>query len=153
MKAEILIRMMSADDIDNVMEVEHNAFSMPWSRRAFENEMYNNQFAHYLVAEVGGKIVGYCGVWIVIDEAHVTNIAVHSRYRGRKIGQELLANLMELAYTYGGRTMTLEVRETNETARNLYDKFGFVPGGVRKNYYMDNNENAIVMWVNMNERT
>ncbi|SDX00817.1 [SSU ribosomal protein S18P]-alanine acetyltransferase [Marinococcus luteus] len=152
MKAEILIRIMSADDIDNVMEVEHNAFSMPWSRRAFENEMYNNQFAHYLVAEVGGRIVGYCGVWIVIDEAHVTNIAVHSRYRGRKIGQELLANLMELAYTYGARTMTLEVRETNETARNLYDKFGFVPGGVRKNYYMDNNENAIVMWVNMNER-
>ncbi len=145
----ITFRKMTVDDLDDVMEVEVNSFTLPWSREAFFNELTKNQFAQYLVVEVDQKVVGYCGVWIIIDEAHITNIALLPECRGMKLGEALMAKVMELAREMGALRMTLEVRVSNERAQNLYRKFGFEAGAIRKQYYTDNLEDAIVMWVNL----
>ena len=148
--SEPSIRYMTLEDIDDVLIVEHDSFTVPWSRVAFVNELTANQFARYLVMEVDNEIIGYCGVWLVVDEAHITNIAIHSKYRGKSYGQMLLYSVIELAKTYGVCKMTLEVRVSNQAALKLYSKFGFEPGGIRKNYYTDNGEDALVMWVGLN---
>ncbi|SDZ50313.1 ribosomal-protein-alanine N-acetyltransferase [Evansella caseinilytica] len=144
---EIQIRLMELDDLDQVMEVEKDAFTSPWSRAAFVNEITTNQFAYYFVAIMGNRIIGYIGVWIIIDEAHITNIAIHSEYRRRGIGEKLLDGAMELAKMLGSKKMTLEVRVSNENAMRLYRKKGFQNGGIRKRYYTDNQEDAQIMWV------
>jgi [ribosomal protein S18]-alanine N-acetyltransferase len=144
-----VFRYMKEEDIDQILEVEYASFTTPWSREAFYNEIYNNKFAVYLVLEEDQKIVGYCGAWIVIDEAHVTNIAVLPAYRGKKLGEALLRKMISVAEEMGARSMTLEVRVTNHAAQSLYRKLGFQDGGIRKNYYSDNQEDALVMWVNL----
>jgi [ribosomal protein S18]-alanine N-acetyltransferase len=141
-------RMMNVDDIDQVMEVEHKSFTLPWSRESFYNEIIKNQFAVYVVIEDEGRVIGYCGVWIVIDEAHITNIALLPEYRGRKLGEALLRKIIEVAKERGAKTMTLEVRMSNMIAQSLYRKLGFQGGAIRKRYYTDNQEDALVMWVN-----
>ena len=141
-------RMMNVDDIDQVMEVEHNSFTLPWSRESFYNEIIKNQFAVYLVLEDEGRVIGYCGVWLVVDEAHITNIALLPEYRGRKLGEALLKKIIEVAIERGAKTMTLEVRMSNMIAQSLYRKLGFEGGAIRKRYYTDNQEDALVMWVN-----
>ncbi len=141
------IRYMVKEDIDEVLVVESKSFATPWSRTAFLNEIVHNQFAHYLVIEHEGVIIGYCGVWIIVDEAHITNIAIDPKYRGLKLGEQLLIHAIELARTLGGAKMTLEVRVSNHVAQGLYSKLGFQPGGIRKQYYTDNQEDALVMWV------
>jgi [ribosomal protein S18]-alanine N-acetyltransferase len=149
MNKTITFRNMTVDDLDEVMEVELKSFTVPWSKEAFFNELTKNQFAHYLIVEVDQKVVGYCGVWIIIDEAHITNIALLPEYRGMKLGEALMARIMELSREIGALRMTLEVRVSNEKAQNLYRKFGFEEGAIRKQYYTDNMEDAIVMWVNL----
>ncbi|KIY23043.1 MULTISPECIES: ribosomal protein S18-alanine N-acetyltransferase [Mesobacillus] len=149
MNNTITFRKMTIDDLDDVMIVEANSFTLPWSREAFFNELTKNQFAQYLVVEVDQLVVGYCGVWIIVDEAHITNIAVLPDYRGMKLGEALMARVIELASDMGACRMTLEVRVSNERAQNLYRKFGFQKGAIRKKYYTDNMEDAIVMWVNL----
>lgn len=147
MDESIVFRFMREEDIDQVLEIEHVSFATPWSREAFYNELNMNKFAVYIVLEVDQKVVGYCGVWVVIDEAHVTNIAILPEYRGRKFGEALMQNLFDVARTMGAKSMTLEVRVTNYVAQSMYRKFGFQKGGLRKNYYTDNQEDALVMWV------
>ncbi|RXJ01328.1 ribosomal-protein-alanine N-acetyltransferase [Anaerobacillus alkaliphilus] len=147
MEATYKIRYMVKEDIDDVLVVEEKSFATPWSRTAFLNEILHNQFAHYLVIENEGEIIGYCGVWIIVDEAHITNIAIHPNFRGFKLGEQLLVHAIELARTLGGTKMTLEVRVSNHVAQRLYSKLGFKPGGIRKQYYTDNQEDALVMWV------
>jgi [ribosomal protein S18]-alanine N-acetyltransferase len=142
-------RYMREEDIDQVLEVEHASFTVPWSCDAFYNELTNNQFATYIVLEENNKIIGYCGVWIVIDEAHVTNIAILPDYRGKKLGQIMMSKLIEISKEKGAKSMTLEVRVSNDPALALYRKFGFQNGGIRKNYYSDNQEDALVMWVRL----
>jgi ribosomal-protein-alanine N-acetyltransferase len=149
MDESIVFRFMREEDIDQVLEIEHESFTTPWSREAFYNELNINKFAVYIVLEVDKKVVGYCGVWVVIDEAHVTNIAILPEYRGRKLGEALMQNLFDVARTMGAKSMTLEVRVTNYIAQSLYRKFGFQKGGLRKNYYTDNQEDALVMWVRL----
>lgn len=144
-----VFRYMREEDIDQILEVEHASFTTPWSREAFYNEIHNNKFAVYIIIEADGKIVGYCGAWIVIDEAHVTNIAILPEYRGMKLGEALLRKMMLTAISMGAKSMTLEVRVTNYTAQSLYRKLGFQEGGLRKNYYSDNQEDARVMWVKL----
>ncbi|MDN3955797.1 ribosomal protein S18-alanine N-acetyltransferase [Sporolactobacillus laevolacticus] len=143
------IRQMTPEDIDQVMVVEYSAFDVPWSRQAFENELNNNQFATYFVAELGGKIIGYCGVWVIVDESHITNLAVLNGYRGFKVGESLLRQVMLYAVAQRARSMSLEVRVSNDIAQNLYRKLGFRNGGIRKNYYSNNGEDALVMWVRL----
>jgi [ribosomal protein S18]-alanine N-acetyltransferase len=142
-------RYMKEEDIDQVLVVEHASFATPWSREAFYNEINTNRFATYIVLEEDQKIIGYCGVWIVVDEAHVTNVAILPDYRGRKLGQVMMSKLIEIAKDKGAKSMTLEVRVTNYPALALYRKFGFQNGGIRKNYYSDNQEDALVMWVRL----
>lgn len=144
-----VFRYMREEDIDQVLEVEHASFTLPWSREAFYNELHNNKFAVYIVIEDHQKVVGYCGAWIVVDEAHVTNVAILPEYRGKKLGEALMNKLMSVAREMGTKSMTLEVRVTNHVAQSLYRKFGFQNGGIRKNYYSDNQEDALIMWVNL----
>ncbi|MGO0058992.1 ribosomal protein S18-alanine N-acetyltransferase [Brevibacillus fluminis] len=147
----LTFRFMTLDDVEAVGELERLAFPTPWPVDAFVNELTINQNAKYLLAIADEKVVAYCGVWVILDEAHITNIAVHPDYRGRKIGERLMRQIMGLARLFGAERMTLEVRPSNTTARNLYGKLGFIAAGVRKGYYSDNNEDAIIMWVELNE--
>lgn len=140
---------MTLLDLDDIMVIEHQSFTLPWSKEAFYRELTENPYAYYIVADIDGTAIGYGGVWIVIDEAHITNIAVLTEYRGQKIGETLLTQLQNLARQQGAKTMTLEVRVSNIVAQNLYRKLGFQNGGIRKGYYTDNNEDALVMWVNL----
>ncbi|HEY2421602.1 MAG TPA: ribosomal protein S18-alanine N-acetyltransferase [Neobacillus sp.] len=144
-----VFRYMKEEDIDQILEVEHASFTTPWSRESFLNELYNNKFAVYIVLEENNKVIGYCGAWVVIDETHVTNVAILPEYRGRKLGEALLKKMMTVATDMGAKTMTLEVRVTNHIAQSLYRKLGFQNGGIRKNYYSDNQEDGLVMWVNL----
>ncbi|WP_282142482.1 ribosomal protein S18-alanine N-acetyltransferase [Cytobacillus oceanisediminis] len=149
MNKSLTFRFMNEEDIDDVLEIEHKSFATPWSREAFFNELTQNQFALYIVLEEENKVIGYCGAWIVVDEAHITNVALLPEYRGRKLGEALMRKLMEIASEMGAITMTLEVRVSNFTAQALYRKLGFQNGAIRKNYYTDNQEDALVMWVNL----
>lgn len=148
-KENVRFRYMTLDDIEGVLEVERASFTMPWSESAFYNELTGNRFATYIIAEADGAIIGYCGVWVIIDEAHITNIAMMPDFRGKKIGEALLRTAMQYARMRGACKMTLEVRVSNEVAQRLYRKLGFEPGGIRKNYYTDNYEDALVMWVRL----
>jgi len=147
--SHITFRKANLDDLDGILKVELESFTLPWSREAFYNEFVNNQFAHYFVLEHNGDIIGYCGVWIVIDEAHITNIAISPDYRGLKLGESLMKKMMEYARLHRAYSMTLEVRVTNNIAQSLYRKLGFQDGGIRKGYYTDNHEDALVMWVKL----
>jgi ribosomal-protein-alanine N-acetyltransferase len=147
----VTFRLMKVEDIDQVLIIEHASFATPWSREAFFNEMVNNPYATYVVMEEEGKIIGYCGLWVVLEDAHITNVAVLPEHRGRKLGEALLSQTLELAKALGAERLSLEVRVSNTVAQGLYRKLGFQNGGIRKRYYTDNNEDAIVMWVNIHE--
>lgn len=142
---EISIRKMLPEDIDGVAQVEQQSFLTPWSRQTFAEEM-KNMLAQYLVVETDGVIAGYAGMWVIIDEAHVTNIAILPQYRCRGLGEKLLQSLIKLAVRYGAQSMTLEVRVSNTAAQHLYYKKGFTVEGVRPNYYTDTHEDALIMW-------
>jgi len=145
----LVFRAMTVDDIDTIVEIEREAFTAPWTAEAFHNELRQNMFAKYMVMERDGVIMGYGGMWLIVDEAHVTNIAVRERYRGQGFGKKLLAEMMRTAHWFGARRMTLEVRVSNERAQRLYRKFGFEPSGVRPGYYSDNAEDALIMWAEL----
>ena len=145
----VTIREMTADDVEAVMEVERASFAVPWDPDTFMKEMNDNNYAHYFVVEKGGKVVGYCGLWLIIDEAHVTNIAIHPDERGQKLGEKLFRHTCNRAIEYGAIQLSLEVRVSNTVAQHMYRKFGLVPGGIRKGYYSDNGEDALVMWVGL----
>ncbi|WP_409291110.1 ribosomal protein S18-alanine N-acetyltransferase [Peribacillus sp. SCS-37] len=142
-------RRMIPEDIEQVLAVEHQSFTLPWSREAFENELMNNKYALYLVLEDEGRVIGYCGTWLVLDEAHITNIAILPEYRGRSLGEALLVKMMQTVMQMGAISITLEVRVSNVPAQSLYRKLGFQNGGIRKRYYTDNYEDALVMWVKL----
>ncbi|MCI0183707.1 MAG: ribosomal protein S18-alanine N-acetyltransferase [Acidibacillus sp.] len=146
---EVSFRRMTVRDVDHVMNIEKASFTAPWSRNAFLGELTENHFAHYVVMTLGDELIGYGGMWVIIDEAHVTNIAVYPTYRGHKLGERLLRRLMAEAIAKGARKMTLEVRVTNTPAKGLYRKLGFEDGGIRKGYYTDNREDALVMYVTL----
>lgn len=144
-------RGMRLEDVAAITEIEHEAFTSPWTREAFVNELTNNHFARYLVMVKDGEIIGYSGMWVIIDEAHVTNIAVRSDYQGKKLGSLLLSELQKVAVFCGARRMTLEVRVSNERAQRMYRKFGFEPSGIRPGYYTDNGEDALIMWAELQQ--
>ena len=139
---------MTIDHIDDVMIVENLSFKIPWSRDAFIEEITRNKFAIYISARIDGRVIGYAGMWKVFDEGHITNIAVHPEFRGSGVGSELVDNLIKIAQKEGITKMTLEVRKGNIAAKALYGKYGFEAGGLRKGYYSDNGEDAIIMWKN-----
>ncbi|NJP38682.1 ribosomal protein S18-alanine N-acetyltransferase [Bacillus luteus] len=146
-KAEI--RMMDTIDIEEVMDVEKRCFSTPWTRDAFWQELTKNQFAYYFVAVHKHKVIGYCGLWVVVENANITNIAVDPEFRQQGVGENLLQSAMEMSRTLGAERLSLEVRVSNHPAQAMYKKYGFEPGGIRKRYYTDNQEDALVMWVKL----
>jgi ribosomal-protein-alanine N-acetyltransferase len=148
-QADIIFRGMSVEDIGTVVRIERESFTAPWSAEAFRTELTQNHFAKYMVMERDGVILGYGGMWIIVDEAHVTNIAVREPYRGQGLGEKLLRELMRTALWFGAKRMTLEVRVTNDRAQSLYRKLGFYESGVRPKYYSDNQEDALIMWAEL----
>lgn len=141
---ELKIRKMGRRDIDQILEIESLCFPIPWSRDSFLSEL-RNPLAQYIVAQEGVLLQGYAGVWLIFDEGHITNVAVHPRARGKRIGELLLTNTMAFVSTHGAASITLEVRPSNDAALSLYCRMGFKKVGVRKGYYIDNGEDALVM--------
>jgi [ribosomal protein S18]-alanine N-acetyltransferase len=132
-------------DLDAVMRIDKRCFPTPWLPGAFLTEL-SNRAACYLVARCGQEIAGYGGQWVIMDEAHITTLAVAPQFQGCKIGERLLIALIEEAILQRASHITLEVRESNRIAQCLYRKYGFHEAAIRKSYYTDNGENAIVMW-------
>jgi ribosomal-protein-alanine N-acetyltransferase len=140
-----LIRRMTAADVDQVHALETATFPDPWSRDSFREEMEQNRCARYLVAERDGMIVAYAGAWMILEEGHITNVAVAASERGKGLGKAITAALMQYAANLGVQYMTLEVRKSNLVAQGLYQGLGFAALGVRKRYYENNGEDALLM--------
>lgn len=136
---------MTLDDVSAVHRIEHASFPMPWPDYAFRQEIQSNRLAHYVVVRAGDETVGYGGLWLMVDEAHITTIAVLPQWRRHGIGGRLMLELMRVARDLGARLMTLEVRLSNGPARSLYQRFGFHPVGIRPRYYSDNGEDALIL--------
>ncbi len=145
---EVDIRGMLPNDLDQIINIEKVCFSLPWSKASFENEL-KNEFAYYQCADIEGKIAGYMGMWRIIDECHITNVAVLPEYRNKGIGGMLIQKMVEICKCSEISAMTLEVRVSNIPAINLYKKFGFLPAGKRPNYYVKPLEDALIMWKKM----
>lgn len=143
--AEITTRLMKLEDVDAVHEIEQGTFAIPWSHEALVKEVTENQCARYIVLCEDGVPVGYAGVWFILDEGHITNIAVRKDKRGLGYGRRVVNALIQLAADSGMSFLTLECRRSNVVAQNLYHSAGFVDVGFRKRYYADNNEDALVM--------
>lgn len=143
---DLSIRGIEEADIDQIVEIEKECFPTPWSREAFLTEIHENKLARYLVAELDGKVAAYGGMWLILNEGHITNIAVKKEYRGLGIGNRIVESLIYYCASKNIQSMTLEVRKSNIVAQNLYKKYGFVESGVRPRYYSDNNEDALIMW-------
>jgi len=144
--APMVIEDMTIDDVAGVQDVERSSFPLPWPANAFRHELTQNKNARYIVAREGDKIVGYAGLWLMVDEAHITTFAVLPEHRRRRIGERLLQRLFDIADEMGAEWLTLEVRVSNIGAQRLYEKYGFRRAGVRRRYYSDNNEDALIMW-------
>ncbi len=143
--SELTVRRMTLSDVDAVYGIETAVFPTPWTRNDFVKEMTSNRCARYLVAEKNGEILAYAGAWIVLDEAHITNIAVKEPYRGKGIGKTITRELIRYASNLGVSYMTLEVRKSNIIAQSLYRELGFIMLGTRKKYYENNGEDALIM--------
>ena len=143
--SDITVGMMTVEDVDAVFEIEKQCFAIPWSRGSFLKEVTENACARYMVVREDGIPIAYAGMWLVIGEAHITNIAVRPDRRGMGYGEMVTRELIQLAADSGMTCMSLEVRKSNVAAQSLYKKLGFVEVGCRKKYYADNNEDAILM--------
>ena len=142
---EIELRQMREEDVMRVWELEKICFITPWSYNSLLGEL-SNDVAYYTVARVNGKVVGYAGMWVMFDEAHMTNIAVDPEYRKQGIARKMILALMKEGLRRGAERMTLEVRENNHSAQRLYASLDFAFAGIRKRYYTDTGENALILW-------
>ena len=144
---KIFIEKMTAQDIDAVVNIEAEAYGEHhWSKSSFYDEMNNNLAKYYVAKTSEGEIVAYAGTWHVIDEGHITTIAVKRGFQRKHIGEAIILKILEDCYKEGIKYLTLEVRVSNEAAIGLYTKYGFNSLGTRKGYYQDNNEDALIMW-------
>lgn len=146
--ADLTIRAAAPGDVSAMAELDRQCFADPWSEGAFRSELTENGRAFYIVAETEGQVVGYAGLWAILDEGHITNVAVAPEFRRRGVGKAIVATLLDASRQNGLSSFTLEVRESNLPAQGLYSQFGFRPAGIRKGYYQNNGENAIIMWAN-----
>jgi len=145
----IVIDFMEEKDIDEVLDISSLSFSIPWSKSSYIQEL-TNPVAKYFVAKIDNKVVGFIGTWMILDESHITNIAVHPNYRKQGIASMLLKELLNHCKSQGCIAYTLEVRSGNKAARSLYEKHNFKLDGIRKGYYEDNKEDAVLMWLREN---
>lgn len=143
--SDILLRQMREEDVKAVSEIEKICFRTPWSYNSLLGEL-SNDVAYYVVAVDNGEVVGYAGAWIMFDEEHMTNIAVAPDHRKQGIARNMILHLMKVGMSRGAERMTLEVRENNHNAQRLYAALGFAYAGMRKHYYTDTGENALILW-------
>lgn len=136
---------MTLRDLPAVHRIEHASFSSPWPDDAYRSELQTNRLASYLVVRAGDELVAFGGIWLMVDEAHITTFAVDPAWRRQGIGEQLLLALLDVALARRAREATLEVRLSNVAARRLYEKYGFRPVGLRPNYYTDDGEDALIM--------
>jgi ribosomal-protein-alanine N-acetyltransferase len=137
---------MTSSDISAVIRIEKASFSTVWPSDAFFNELSTNKLAHYFVGRIGDRIVAYGGIWVILEDSHITTLAVDPAHRGKRFGEVMLLRLIDEAVERGAAWMTLEVRESNVVAQQLYRKYGFTTVTMRRGYYSDDNESALVMW-------
>ncbi|MFW2489915.1 ribosomal protein S18-alanine N-acetyltransferase [Clostridium chromiireducens] len=140
------IDLMKEEDIEAVLTISSLSFAVCWSKSSYIQEL-TNPVAKYFVAKIDDKVVGFAGTWIVLDESHITNIAVHPSYRKQGIASKLLEELLSHCKRQGCVAYTLEVRSSNTAAKALYEKHNFKQDGIRKGYYEDNKEDAVIMWL------
>jgi ribosomal-protein-alanine N-acetyltransferase len=140
----MILRPMIVEDLEQVVEIEKASMPSPWSKELFEEEL-KREVARYFVGEIDDQVVGYMGYWEAPQEAHIINLAIAPRFRQKGLGFEMMEYCLRFAYNKGARLATLEVRESNEAAQKLYEKMNFRTVAIRKKYYSDNQENAIVM--------
>lgn len=143
---ELVIRKGRVEDLDGIAALEQVCFPSPWSRESLCRDMTENQMAEYFVAELDNEVVGYLGIWLVSEEGYINNVAVSPFHRRQHVGSALIETMLEVTQEEGVRAHTLEVRASNEAAKGLYKKFGFNEAALRKGYYEDNGEDAIIMW-------
>ena len=144
---DIKIQHMQKSDVDSVVEIEERAYGEHhWSKESFLNELSNDLARYYAAFDKDGNLVGYAGCWQILEEVHITNIAVSPDFRKNKIGEALLKRIIDDCYKNEAKYITLEVRVSNIAAINLYEKYGFKSLGTRKGYYQNNNEDALIMW-------
>ena len=143
----VIINKMSADDVDGVIKIEESAYGdHHWSKDSFLNEINNELARYYTLHTPDGVLAGYAGCWHILDEAHITTIAIAPNYRRKHYGQALLKRIIDDCYKEKIKYITLEVRVSNSAAIGLYSKYGFTSFGTRKKYYQNNNEDALIMW-------
>jgi ribosomal-protein-alanine N-acetyltransferase len=142
---KLIVEPMRVEDLAAVEAIEQASFTTPWPPHAYRSELESNRLATYLVVRAGERIVAYGGMWLMVDEAHITTFAVHPAWRRRHIGERLLLAFLDIAIARRAREATLEVRLSNLPARRLYEKYGFRPVGLRPRYYSDNGEDALIM--------
>jgi ribosomal-protein-alanine N-acetyltransferase len=141
----LLIRRMTLEDIPAVHEIDILSFSLPWPERSFRFEVADNPVSRGWVAEVGGEIAAMLVLWFIVDEAHIATIAVHPNFRRQGIGEQILLQALRAVQGEGAKRAFLEVRAGNVAAQAMYKKYGFEVAGVRRHYYKDNNEDALLM--------
>jgi [ribosomal protein S18]-alanine N-acetyltransferase len=137
---------MTTADIAAVARIERACFSTVWPSDAFYTELSTNKLAHYFVGRFEDRVVAYGGIWVILEDSHITTLAVDPAYRRRRFGEVLLRRLIDEAIERGAAWMTLEVRESNAIAQKLYRKYGFTTVTMRSGYYSDDNESALIMW-------
>ena len=143
---ELILRPAETRDVAQIAEIEKICFATPWTEDAIYKEIASNPLAHYIIGEIDGVVAGYVGFWQILDEGHITNVAVRPEFRNNHIGTALIAIMIEIGQQLGITRYTLEVRSSNEPAKALYRNFGFKEAGLRKGYYEDNGEDAVIMW-------
>lgn len=146
MAENIIIRNACEADLDGIEKLEKECFTVPWSRESLEYDMKENRFATYLVAECDGETAGYMGFWVIAGECNINNVAVSPSYRRKHVGSMIIDTMIKSCEKMGITRFTLEVRKSNDPAIGLYTKYGFKPEGIRKAYYEDNGEDAVIMW-------
>lgn len=147
----ISFRPMAQNDLDKVLEIEKQSFVNPVSKNKLIKEISYNHLARYYIMLLDDIIIGYFGMWIISDEGHILNIAIDPKYRGKGYGNDLLIELIKIAKENLVNKLTLEVRETNDPAKNLYKKYNFKVLGRRKDYYREPTEDALIMWLDLGE--
>ena len=143
--AELKIRRLKESDLEEVMTIERNAFAKPWQKRVFLKEL-NNEYAYYLVGVYQQEIAAYIGAWFLADRCHITNLATAKSYRRLGFAGKLIEYLCDKSKNLEIKRLTLEVRSSNQKAQTLYKKHGFIKLGIKKNYYSNNNEDAVLMY-------
>jgi ribosomal-protein-alanine acetyltransferase len=143
----IIEPLRDAADLDGVLDVAVLSFTRPWTRAMYESEFLNRDTSRMFVLRTAGRpVAGYCAAWFILDEIHINNIAVRPELRGQGLGSALLTHVLEEGRAVGASRATLEVRRSNDDARRLYERFGFRVAGVRRDYYTDPTEDALVLW-------